>query len=169
MSNSEKTITVIVILILIIAGYMYYQSRKNESNNSNGENKSSQNLTVPKGIGGEKKDKIEINLKARNNSNETGTATITQENEKVKIVLDMDNAPDDVTQPAYINSGTCDNIGAIIYTLTPVKNGDSESLVTVTNKELSSLRQPITINVRKSENEKSINYSCAEINFLTSQ
>jgi hypothetical protein len=72
---------------------------------------------------------LTVNLQAQNASGETGTATLTQVGPDVKVVIALKGAPATTPQPAHIHSGTCANLGGVVYPLTNVVAGASTTTV----------------------------------------
>ncbi|MBI2098365.1 MAG: CHRD domain-containing protein [Candidatus Wildermuthbacteria bacterium] len=106
--------------------------------------------------------KIMVALGAQNNSGMSGTATLTEENGKTKVTLSLSGAPQGVAQPAHIHMNSCANIGAVKYPLTPLVNGNSETLADVSLAELKA-GLPLSINAHKSAEEVSVYVACGDI------
>jgi Cu/Zn superoxide dismutase len=91
---------------------------------------------------------LTVNLEAQNNSGETGTATLTQTGADVTVVISLKGAPASA-QPAHIHTGTCANLGGVVYPLTSVTGGKSTTVVkNLTIDKL--LGSPFAINVHES-------------------
>ena len=71
---------------------------------------------------------LTVNMGAQNSSGETGTATLTQTGADVTVVLDIKGAPA-TAQPAHIHTGTCANLGGVVYPLSNVTAGKSTTVV----------------------------------------
>jgi hypothetical protein len=71
---------------------------------------------------------LSVKMEAQNSSGETGTATLTQTGADVTVVVDITGAPA-TAQPAHIHTGTCANLGAVVYPLTNVTGGKSTTVV----------------------------------------
>lgn len=105
-----------------------------------------------------------VDLAAQNNSGEQGTATLTAlEKGKTKVVLNLTGDPQDVTQPAHIHSGSCANLGGVLYPLTFPVNGVSETTLDVDLTEDILNKLPLAVNVHKSVAEANIYVSCGDI------
>ena len=72
---------------------------------------------------------LTIPIAAQNNSGETGTATLTQAGPDLTVVIALKGAPATTAQPAHIHTGTCANLGGVVYPLTNVVNGSSTTTV----------------------------------------
>jgi hypothetical protein len=70
-----------------------------------------------------------IPINEQNGSGESGTATLTQAGDDVQIVITLKGAPATTPQPAHIHTGTCAKLGAVVYPLSNVVNGESTSTV----------------------------------------
>lgn len=103
-----------------------------------------------------------VSLAAQNDSGETGTATLTEKDGKVSVTVNVANAPEGVPQPAHIHSGACPTPGPVVYPLTNVVNGMSETVLDV---DMATLRQglPLAVNVHKSAAEVQVYVSCGDL------
>lgn len=74
----------------------------------------------------------------------------------------MTGAAAGVTQPAHIHTGSCAQIGGVVYPLTFPVDGKS---VTTLNTTWSALvaQKPLALNVHKSTSEASIYVSCGDL------
>jgi len=102
---------------------------------------------------------VTVSLAAQNNSGMSGTAVLTPDGGGTKVVLTLSNAPG--PHPAHIHSGSCPNVGAVVYPLTSVTNGHSETTVAASIADL--MKQPMAINVHKSPQEISVYTACGDI------
>lgn len=110
---------------------------------------------TPEGAG------LTLLMRARNNSGQDGTAILTATPDgKTRVVIDLAYSPAG-PQPAHINSGTCDNLGAIDHILGGVRSGKIEATAPVSLDSL--LAGRFAINVAKSPQEFGVSVSCAEI------
>jgi hypothetical protein len=112
----------------------------------------------------EESNQITINLAEQNDSGESGTAILKEEDGQVIVTIDMTGFTEDVSQPAHIHVGVCPDVGAVVYPLTNVLNGESETTLDVTFAQLES-ELPLGINVHKSVDEASIYTACGDIEF----
>lgn len=107
---------------------------------------------------------VSVNLTAQNNSGESGTATLTAlEGGKTNVSLNLSGAPTDIAQPAHIHSGSCSNLGDVVYPLTSAMNDQSETTLDVDLEEGILNKLPLAVNVHKSNSEINIYYSCGDI------
>src|SRR5688500_1888894 len=102
---------------------------------------------------------VTVNLTAQNNSGQTGTAVLTSEGAGTKVVITLSNAPG--PHPAHIHSGACPAPGAVVFPLTSVANGRSETTVAASIADI--LRAPHAINVHKSPQEIPVYTSCGNV------
>src|SRR5438067_6502496 len=102
---------------------------------------------------------VTVSLAAQNNSGMSGTAVLTPDGAGTKVVLTLSNAPG--PHPAHIHSGSCPNVGAVVYPLTSVTNGTSTTTVAASIADI--LKQPMAINVHKSPQEISAYTSCGNV------
>jgi len=102
---------------------------------------------------------VTVNLAAQNNSGMSGTAVLTPDGSGTKVVLTLSNAPG--PHPAHIHSGSCPTVGAVVYPLTSVMNGRSETTVAASIADI--LKQPMAINVHKSPQEIAVYTACGNV------
>lgn len=103
-----------------------------------------------------------ITLGAQNDSGESGTATLSETDGKTKVVVDVGNAPSGVPQPAHIHTGACPTPGGIVYPLTNLIDGTSETVLDVDLATLKS-QLPLALNVHKSAEESNAYVSCGDL------
>lgn len=103
-----------------------------------------------------------VALSEQNASGESGTAVLVERNGKVVVTLDTVGGPTDVPQPAHIHTGACPDVAGVVYPLTNVVNGKSETTLDVTLSELAAL-QPLGINIHKSVPEAKVYVSCGDL------
>ena len=106
---------------------------------------------------------VTANLAPQNNSGQSGTAVLTPDGSGTKVVLTLSNAPG--PHPAHIHSGSCPDVGAVVYPLTAVSDGKSETTVAASIADI--LKQPMAINVHKSAAEASVYVSCGDLVAMT--
>lgn len=102
---------------------------------------------------------VTINLAALNNSGQTGTAVLTPDGTGTKVTITLENAPG--PHPAHIHAGSCPTPGAVVFPLTSVTNGRSETTVAATIADI--MRAPHAINVHKSPQEIPVYTACGNL------
>lgn len=115
------------------------------------------------GIEAEGEGRVSASLSEQNDSNESGTVTLTEEDGKTRVVLAVSGQPAGVAQPAHIHAGTCASIGAVVYPLTLVVDGRSETLLSVPLDTVLSAATELSVNVHMSELELGTYVACADI------
>jgi hypothetical protein len=105
---------------------------------------------------------MSVTLNAQNTSGESGTAILTEENEKTRVVLSMSGAPKGTPQPAHIHSGACPKPGDVVYPLTNVVNGASETVLDVDMEALMQ-QMPLAVNVHKSASQAAVYVACGDL------
>jgi hypothetical protein len=104
---------------------------------------------------------LTITLNGENGSGQNGTATLTDMgNGQTMVVVNVQNGTT-TPQPDHIHSGTCPNVGNVVYPLTNVINGTSQTTVAVSLQTL--LSGTFAINVHKSAAEATVYTSCGDI------
>lgn len=94
---------------------------------------------------------------------QSGGASLVEENGKVRVTLLLNKVEElNGPQPSFIQLGTCRDTGAVLYPLSDVDEGKSETLLTTT---LSQIRRqsPLVVVVFKSERESDIVASCGAL------
>ncbi|MEK7622102.1 MAG: hypothetical protein AAB415_02890 [Patescibacteria group bacterium] len=105
---------------------------------------------------------VTVTLATQNQSGETGQALLTEVDGQVKVVMNITDTPLGVAQPAHIHRGSCTTVGEVLYTLSPVTEGVSETTITATLLALKS-SLPLAINVHKSVAEIGTYVACGDI------
>jgi hypothetical protein len=95
-----------------------------------------------------------------NNSTQAGTVILSQENGKVKVVIDA--SPMGSSQPAHIHKGKCPDVGDVVYPLTSVNEGKSETILDTTLADLRA-KGDLAINIHKSAAEIKVYTSCGNL------
>ena len=105
---------------------------------------------------------VEVTLAEQNDSGERGVAVLEDVNGQLRVTLTVQGQPAGVRQPAHIHSGTCADIGGVVYPLTFPTDGGS---VTSLDIALDDLRTggPYAINVHQSTDEPQIYVACGDI------
>jgi len=101
-------------------------------------------------------------LNEQNNSGEYGNVTLTEKDGNVVVSVMVNNAPRGVAQPAHIHAGSCIALGDVVYPMTNVVNGKSETTLKVTMDELKN-KMPLSINVHKSAAQANVYVSCGNL------
>jgi LPXTG-motif cell wall-anchored protein len=100
-----------------------------------------------------------INLAEQNGSGQMGTAVLTPDGAGTRVVLTLSNAPG--PHPAHIHAGQCPTPGAVVFPLTSVTDGTSETTVAATMEQI--MAAPHAVNVHKSPQEIPVYTSCGNI------
>jgi len=100
-------------------------------------------------------------LAMQNDSEQSGIVTISNENGKTSVEVVISNGGA-TPQPMHIHSGSCDEVGAVVYPLTNVVDGKSSTMLNVSINELYA-QSPLVINVHKSEAESSVYTACGSL------
>ncbi|MEX0672540.1 MAG: hypothetical protein WDZ82_00880 [Candidatus Paceibacterota bacterium] len=145
----KQAIIWIIIVLIVIAGIIWFVNRTDieEPLVNNGQ---------------EEEESIEIDLNEQNDSGVSGTALLTEVDGGTRVELDLDGAPEDIAQPAHIHSGTCADIGEVVYPLEFPMNGESETTISVSLDDLRN-ELPLAINVHQSPEEIEVYVACGDI------
>lgn len=101
-------------------------------------------------------------LSEQNESGETGMVTMTEENGQITVSISMSGAPE-TAQPAHIHTGSCPTPGGIVYPLTDVVNGMSETVIDATMEDLRG-QLPLAVNIHQSAAEIQEYVACGDVN-----
>jgi len=108
-------------------------------------------------------EKMMVTLAAQNDSDETGTATLEEVDGKTVVTIALEGQSTGANQPAHIHTGACPTPGAVVYPLTNVVNGASETTLDVSLADLKA-QLPLAVNVHKSAAESKVYVSCGDLN-----
>lgn len=145
------------ILVLGLLGFAVLGNKNSQPSTNNTQNISPSvqpTETEPK--------EITITLDSQNNSRQSGVATLKEENGKVVVSIAVATGAANIAQPAHIHKGACPTPGEVLFPLTNVINGTSETTLDTTLDELTS-QLPLALNVHKSASQSSIYVSCGNI------
>ncbi len=93
---------------------------------------------------------------------QSGTATLKEVGGKVNVSVALTGDKVATPQPIHIHVGTCAKPGDVVYPLTNVVGGKSETTLNVTLKALEA-QGKLLINVHKSAAEQSVYTACGEL------
>jgi hypothetical protein len=106
-------------------------------------------------------DELTLELAEQNGSEQEGTATFTPLGVgRTRIVMELTNPPD-MSQPAHVHSGSCDDLGDPVIALSAVEDGRSETEAPVSLAQL--VEDELVIHAHKSEAEYDVSVACAPI------
>ncbi len=142
----------IVIVLLVVVGVFWYMNRPAGEAPVSGEQEEEE----------AEGQEIAIALGEQNDSGMSGYAYLTSVDGGTRVVLDLDGAPENVTQPAHIHVGPCAEIGAAVYPLGFPVNGVSETMLAVSMDSIFG-DLPLAINVHKSVEEANVYVACGDI------
>lgn len=158
-------IIAIVAVVLALGGVVYYANQPKEADKIAEEKammeQKEKDAMMEKEAMMTKKDVV-LTMRGLNASSQMGTATLSDMNGKTRVVINILAGVAGVAQPAHIHMGACPNPGAVLYPLTAVANGKSETVLDVSLDTLSG-KLPLAINVHKSKDEAKIYTSCGDL------
>jgi hypothetical protein len=154
---NRSVIAVLAVILIAGLGYMFYQSA--QTTQVTDAPATSPTPLVEAILNNDET----FTLDDQNDSNQEGEVTFIDEAGKTRVILQVNNPPVGVAQPAHIHVGSCPEPGAIQYPLTSVVDGKSETLLDVSMETLES-QQPLAVNVHKSPTETAVYVACGNIN-----
>lgn len=110
----------------------------------------------------EEKRELTLYIYESGGSGEEGVAEITEADGRAKVELQVIGGPSNISQPAYIQAGTCDSPGEIKFSLNSVRNGISETILPVSYEQLMS-QVPLLVSIRKSLSEMDKFIACGNM------
>lgn len=111
----------------------------------------------------EGEERVEARLSEQNDSGESGSVVLTEEDGKTRVVITLNGQPSGVAQPAHIHADSCATIGAVVYPLTLVANGRSETVLNAPLETVLKAATDISVNVHMSELDLGTYVACADI------
>lgn len=122
-------------------------------------------LVLAPGCGGDDEpaagETVQVELTEQNGSGQSGTATLEPAGDGMtRVVLELSNAPDN-PQPVHIHSGTCEELGDVVYPLTNLQEGMSDTTVEASLDELQS--GDFAVNAHESEENIQTYVACGDI------
>ena len=151
--NKNKDIprlTILIAIALLALGFWYYFTFTPPGEKNVMEVKQE----VPK--------MLAASLGMQNNSGQIGNAVFRERNGKVLVEIDVFNAPKNVSQPVHVHEGSCPRPGGIKYALNSLVNGQSETILDVTLKDILA-GLPLSVNAHKSNEDVGTYVSCGNI------
>ncbi len=109
---------------------------------------------------------VMFNMMEQNNSGQSGTVTFRELSEGTEVIIELDNSPADVEQPAHFHAGSCADLDPEpLAPLQDVVDGVSENLISATINEVFEIAGQVglAINVHKSYEEAEVYVSCGDI------
>ncbi len=97
-------------------------------------------------------------------SGQNGTAVITDNgSNESKVVIDIEGEPTATSEPVTIDTGSCNLVGGIAYTLNNLVGGSSTTTIDVPFSELLYQQLPLAINVQDSSAQPDTYATCGDI------
>jgi hypothetical protein len=149
----KNTVIWIIVILVLVVGVLWYMNRPTEE------------VPAPASSGQEEVEvprSFVVALSAQNDSGMSGTATFTEVDGSTLVELDLTGAPEEVVQPAHIHTGSCADIGGIVYPLESPVNGISETTLNVSIDNILA-QLPLALNVHKSPEETDIYVACGDL------
>lgn len=107
---------------------------------------------------------LTVDLDEQNESSQSGVAVLEEVDGQLVVMLSVSNAPKGVTQPAHIHAGSCPDVGAVVFPLESLVNGESETTLDTTLAALEA-QAPLAINVHQSASEIQTYVACGDLPF----
>lgn len=103
-------------------------------------------------------------LLEQNDSGQTGSVTLSENADgKAVVTLSMIGGTFTAPQPAHIHSGSCPTPGAVVFPLTNVVDGQSETVLDASVAEVLAVAPQLAVNVHKSAAESKVYTACANL------
>ena len=166
--NTMKSSVIIwiVVALIVIAGIFWFMNRPGSDTETfetfEAETSDTETFVAP---GPEEPLSLVVTLDEQNDSGMTGSAAITRLNGRTVVELTLVGAPEGVTQPAHIHTGSCADIGGVVYPLTFPVNGASETTLDVSLDDILA-GLPLALNVHKSPEEADVYVACGDLTLM---
>lgn len=154
---SPKNIIIYIVVAIVVYGAAYSLFL----NKNSGYKAPANTSTTTETQVGNDNTTMSVALEAQNDSGQPGTVTLTEVDGKTTVSLSLD-APSSVPQPAHIHAGACPTPGEVVYPLTNVVDGSSETVLDVDLATIKS-QLPLVVNVHKSETESGVYVACGDL------
>lgn len=105
---------------------------------------------------------VKAELEALNNSGISGTAVLTEVDGRVQVVIHTTGSLLGVVEPAHVFAGSCENRGAVKYSLSSVVAGNSTTVLAVSMAQLKA-QGALSIAIEKSSVESGTFVACGDI------
>lgn len=166
MSGNRSVLVVIAALAVLAFGYVIYSNKTAKPDSSTSpettlQQSPSESITEGSGSGVNEK-QVGVSLTTQNNSGQEGTATLKDVEGKTLVTIKLAGAPKGSSEPAHIHTGSCPEPGAVKYPLTNVVDGNSETTLDVSMKDLMA-NPALAINVHKSAAEIKTYVACGNL------
>ncbi|MCR4325344.1 MAG: CHRD domain-containing protein [Patescibacteria group bacterium] len=139
----------VIVVVVVGAGIIWFMSQSTE-----GVPGAQEEQEAPQAI--------IVSLGEQNDSGMSGFANLTAVEGSTNVVLTLTGAPEGVVQPAHIHTGSCAEIGGVVYPLEFPVNGVSETTLAVSLDAILG-QLPLALNVHKSAEEVSVYVACGDI------
>ncbi|MCI0874310.1 MAG: hypothetical protein J4N79_08565, partial [Chloroflexi bacterium] len=118
-------------------------------------------VTTVSASAGVSSDAVTLILNELNNSGQSGSVTLTPKGTKTTVAVSITPGAVGIGQPIHIHSGSCDDLGGVVYPLTSLDAGMSATTVDVSISSLLSGR--FAVNAHKSGPEASVYVACGDL------
>ena len=143
----------VVVVIVLGAGVIWYVNQSAKETPATQEEEQEEQ---------EAPQSVVVSMSEQNDSSMSGVATLTDMNGSTRVALTLIGAPEDVSQPAHSHTGSCADIGGVVYPLEFPVNGVSETTLAVSLDDILG-QLPLALNVHKSPEEAAIYVACGDI------
>lgn len=163
-TNSQDRLSVIpwiLLLVIVVGGFFFYKSRQDAKMKAEKEQQAmvAKKEQETKAMEEKAKKALTVKLAEQNSSGQSGTATISEDAGKVMVTLSLTGGNFTLPQPVHFHEGTCEQPGKIVYPLSDVENGSSQTTLDASQEKLNS-QAPLALNVHKSNAELKAYTSC---------
>lgn len=147
-------------VLAVIAGIFWFLNRpETDIETFESETSDTETFVVP---GPAKPLSLVVTLDGQNESGMSGSAALTRLNGQTVVELTLIGAPEGVAQPAHIHTGTCADIGGVVYPLTSPVGGMSATTLDVSLDDILA-GLPLALNVHKSPEEADVYVACGDL------
>lgn len=104
-----------------------------------------------------------VALSEYSESGQSGTATLKEEGGMLIVNIDVSGYETQDPQPAHIHTGGCPRIGPVVFGLTDIVGGKSQTQLETTLDDLLASNEELNVNVHESYNNFKTYTACGDI------
>lgn len=161
--NQDKLSVIpwIVLLVIVVIGFFFYKARQDEKTKTAQLEKvmMEKKEQEKKAMEEKARNTAAVILSEQNKSGQSGSATVTKDGDKVKVVLSLTGGKFTEPQPVHFHEGICEKPGKVVYPLTDLEEGKSETTLNVSLEKLKS-QAPLIVNAHQSKEKLSVYTAC---------
>jgi uncharacterized cupredoxin-like copper-binding protein len=164
--STKNTILIILVLVVLGAG-VFLMKGDNDGDDAMVMDSDNTMMENDHGLDSDlmmQTKELVVELSALNNSGQSGKAIFSEDGGKTKVIIDITSGAEGVSQPIHIHKGSCAELGSVLYPLSSVVDGRSETVLDLSLEDIKS-QLPLAVNVHKSADALNEFVACGDILF----